>query len=323
MEFLDRKEVFSLSVDAYYHKTSKPDKYTAEQREEGFTNYLKDLGKDFRKNQNEIFQIIEDTANEILPKKVLDSVKQFAEFQTFGENVTVKFNVKRGKIKAVAVALGGTVIRSRIDKGSYFVRTEAVQNKVYEEFERIISNQTNWTELINLVINSINDYILQKIYACLISLTSKVPTVNKHVEATNDAFDETSFKRIINIVKAYGSPVIIGTSQAVSAIPMNNANSQADMDDLRNNGFIGIYHGTPVVEIENSFEDKENTIPTLNDNFLFIIPSGQEKIIKCATEGGLHTRSVQEQDWSMSFETYQKVGVSVFEVNNIGIYQMA
>jgi hypothetical protein len=130
-------------------------------------------------------------------------------------------------------------------------------------------------------------------------------------------------KRIINIVKAYGSPVIIGTSQAVSAIPMNNANSQADMDDLRNKGFIGIYHGTPVVEIENSFEDKENTIPTLNDNFLFIIPSGQEKIIKVATEGGLHTRSVQEQDWSMSFETYQKVGVSVFEVNNIGIYQMA
>jgi hypothetical protein len=107
MEILNRKEAFSLSVDAYYHRSSKPDKYTAEQREEGFRAYLADLGKDFRKNQNEIFQIIEDTANEILPTKVMDSVKQFAQFQTFGENVTVKFNVKRGKIKAVAVSLGG------------------------------------------------------------------------------------------------------------------------------------------------------------------------------------------------------------------------
>jgi hypothetical protein len=155
------------------------------------------------------------------------------------------------------------------------------------------------------------------------SLVSKVPTVNKHVEATNESFNEAELLRIVNIIKSYGNPVIIGTPQAVSQIPMNNTASQTDMDDLRNHGYIGIYRGTPVVEIPNSFEDKENTIPTLNDNFLFIIPSGQEKMIKVAMEGGLHTRSVQEGDWTYSFETYQKVGVSVFEVNNIGIYQMA
>jgi hypothetical protein len=203
------------------------------------------------------------------------------------------------------------------------MKTEAVQCKVYEEFQRIISNQADWTSLMNMVIVAINDYILQKIYDCLMSLVSKVPTVNKHVEATSESFSETELLRIVNVVKAYGSPVIIGTSQAISSIPMNNTASQTDMDDLRQHGFIGLYRGTPIIEIQNSFENRDNTIPTLNDNFLFIIPSGSEKMIKVAMEGGLHTRSVQELDWSYSFETYQKVGVSVFEVNNIGIYQMA
>lgn len=323
MEILNKKDVFSLSIDAYYHKTSVPEKYTAEQREEGFRAYLSDLGKDFRKNQNEIFQIIETTANEILPKKVLESVKQFAQFQTFGENVTVKFNVKRGKIKAVAVAIGGSVRRSRVDKGFYFMKTEAVQCKVYEEFERVLAGLTNWTELMNMVISAINDYILEKIYDCLMSLVSKVPTVNKHVETASASFSETDFNRIINIVKAYGSPCIIGTSMAVANIPMNNSASQADMDDLRNRGYIGLYRGVPVIEIQNSYENADNTTPVFDDNFLFVIPSGQEKMIKVAMEGGLHTRSTQEQDWTYSFETYQKVGVSVYEVNNIGIYQMA
>jgi DNA replicative helicase MCM subunit Mcm2 (Cdc46/Mcm family) len=106
MEKLTRKQAFSLAVDAYYKKSSV-EEFSADEREQGLKEYLADLAKDYRNNKNEIFQIIEDTVDEVLPKRVLELVNNFAEFKNFPENTTVKFKAKNGKIKAVDVALGG------------------------------------------------------------------------------------------------------------------------------------------------------------------------------------------------------------------------
>lgn len=137
MEKLTKKQVFELSLDAY-HKKSSDARFTAQEREEGFRNYLADLNKDYRANKNEIFAIIEDTVNIILPVKVQDAIKPFADFQDFPNNSLIKFRVKNGKIKAVSVAVGSTVSRQRIDNGWFVMTTEAVQCKVYEEYERVI-----------------------------------------------------------------------------------------------------------------------------------------------------------------------------------------
>lgn len=60
-----------------------------------------------------------------------------------------------------------------------------------------------------------------------------------------------------------------------------------------------------------------------DDEYLFILPAGQEKIVKVALEGGLITRETSMQgDWTINFEAYQKAGVAVYSVNNIGIYKM-
>lgn len=137
MEKLTKKEVFSLSMDAY-NRTSSNVEYTAEERGEGFQAYLQDLGKNYRMNKDEIFQIMEETASAILPRKVEDMVKQFAEFKNVDNNTTIKFKIRKGKIKAVEVALGGQVERQRIDNGTLMLPTEAIECKVYEEFERVI-----------------------------------------------------------------------------------------------------------------------------------------------------------------------------------------
>jgi hypothetical protein len=318
MDKMTRKEAFSLAVDAYYKKSSVAE-YSAEDREEGLRNYLADLNKDYRNNKNEIFQIIEDTVNEILPKKVLDLVRDFAEFQTFNDNVTVKFKAKNGKIKATWVAIGGTVERNRVDKGSFTVKTEAVQCKVYEEYERVIGGLVDWTSLINEVVNAIMEAIMRKVYQTLIGVYSKLPAVNAH---TTPAFDGAEFTKVANVIKAYGNPVIMGTPLAVAQIPLDTYASEADKMDIRNKGFLGMYKGMSVVELPQSFEDETNLVKVFDDQYLFIIPAGAEKIVKVALEGGLKTRESNGQDWTVNFEAYQKVGVSTFAVNNIGMYKM-
>jgi hypothetical protein len=318
MEQLTRKEVFQLSVDSYYKRSSN-DKYTAEERAEGLRNYLADLNKDYRENKNKIFQIIEDTVNEVLPTRVLDSVKTFAEFRQFDQNTTVRFKVKNGKIKAVSVAIGGTVKRARVDKGWFTMKTEAVMAKVYEEYERVISGQVDWNELINMVSDAIMDAILIKVHQALIGVYDSLPTVNKHSSPT---IDTAELDKIINIVKAYGTPVIMGTPVALGQVPMSypSAPTDADKMDMRTKGYIGMYKGCICAELPNSYEDADNAVKTFNDKYIFIVPSGGEKIVKVAMEGGLITKDSNGEDWTVNFEAYQKVGVGIQAINNIGMY---
>lgn len=318
MEKLTRKEAFSLAVDAY-HKRSSVEKFSAEERMEGLVNYLADLNKDYRNNKNEIFQIIEDTASAILPKKVNEIVKQFAEFKDFPDNTQVKFKVKNGKIKAVEVAVGGSVRRERIDKGMFTLSTEAIQCKVYEEYERVIGGQVDFAELINMVVEAITEAIMEKVYLALIGIYSKLPVANAHTSAS---LDKTELDKLINVVKAYGQPVIMGTPLAVAQISLDTYATEVDKMDIRNQGYLGQYKGCSVVEVANSFTDETNTTKVFDDQYLFIIPAGQDKIVKVATEGGLKVRETQGQDWTTNFEAYQKVGVSVLSVNNIGMYKI-
>jgi hypothetical protein len=322
MEKLTRVEAFSLALDAY-HKRSSKEEFSAEQRVEGLRNYLADLNKNYRANKDEIFQIVEDVVNEILPKKVLETVSQFAEFRTFDNNTQVRFRVKQThKIKAVEVAVGGSVERVRVDQGWITVGTEAVQCKVYEEYERVIGGLCDWNELINLVVDAINTAIMEKVYQALIGVYADLPTVNAH---TSDVLEVAELDKIINVVKAYGAPIIMGSSLAVQQIPVSfpTAPSEADKNDMRNKGFIGVYKGLPVVELPNSFEDTDNTVKVFDDQYLFVIPAGSEKIVKVALEGGLITRESQGQDWTSNFEAYQKVGTAVYFVNNIGMYKIS
>jgi hypothetical protein len=318
MEKLTRKEAFALSVDVYYKKSTK-EGYSAEERAEGLRNYLADLNKDYRANKNEIVQIVEDTVDEILPKRVLDTVKNFAEFRQFDNDTTCRFKVKNGKIKTVSVAIGGTVRRVRVDKGWFTMSTEAVMAKVYEEYERVISGQVDWNELINMVSDAINEAILIKVHQALVGIFNSLPAVNKH---SSPEVDTAELDKIINVVKAYGQPIIMGTPVALGQLPVNYpANpSEADKADMRSKGYIGMYKGCACVELANSFYDADNAVKMFDDKYLFIIPSGGEKIVKVAMEGGLITREANGQDWTVNFEAYQKVGVGIQAINNIGMY---
>lgn len=320
--FMDfsKKQIVDLAVDTYFGKSSNP-KYTAEQRADGFHNVLQDLNKDYRSNKDKIFTIVEETVSEIAPKVVLENVKRWAEFKTFGDNEEVKFILKNGKIKAVEVALGGHVARQRIDKGSFTIQSTALQAKVYEEYERVIGGQVDWSELINLVINAINDAILEKVYNALMSLIDKVPSVN--TAKGTGTIVKKDFDKIISIVKAYGQPVIMGTPLALAELPLDKElATDADKMDIRLKGYLGTYRGCSVVEIENSFEDGRNTKPVFDDSKIFIIPSGQERVIKVAMKGGMKLKTTEGTDWTTNFEAYQKAGVAVLAVNHIGIYEI-
>lgn len=319
MEKLDKKTTLLFSLDAYY-KRSSIDKYTAEERVDSFHDYLRDLtmgSANYRENKNELFAIIEQTVNEVLPKRVFEQVKNFAEFKNVPQNTTIKFRVKNKKIKAVVVALGGHVKRVRVDQGSFTMKVKAIECAVYEEYERIISGLVDWTDLINGVIESITTKILEMVHTALIGIYEKLPAANK-ATALSSTFDQSAFDKIINTVKAYGQPIIIGTPVGLSQLPIV---CDEDKSDIRNMGYIGKYKGCSCVELVNSFEDETNAKPIFDDKYIFIIPSGQEKVVKVAMEGGLVVEESTGEDRTRNYDAYQKAGVGILAVNNIGMYK--
>ena len=308
------KEAVSLVADGYRNVSTNKD-YTAEERREGSRELLSELAKDYRGNKDQIFAIIEETLTQVLPERLEASIGRFAEVKNFAEGDTPKFLVKNGKITAYTVAQGGGVVRQRRDKATILVETEATQVKVYEELARVRAGLVDFNELMDDALDALEEEFYNKIYSAFKGTYANMPPANKDTDVT---VVENKLDKLIAIVKSYGSPLIIGTSVGLSALPKlvaDEANS-----DIYNQGFLGKYKGTPVVEMKNAVTDETNTKFQLDDRYLYIIPEGKDKIVKVAIEGDAYVRDQDGQDWTVNFEAMVQNGTAVLQNNHFCIY---
>ena len=101
-----------------------------------------------------------------------------------------------------------------------------------------------------------------------------------------------------------------------------NAFSDNMKDQLWNNGAFAAYKGHTVVILPQSFEDETNAKKVIDPSIAYIIPTGTEKPVKVAFEGGAQVRSFENRDWSTEIQTYQKVGIATYLVNpGICVYE--
>ena len=82
-----------------------PADFTASKEEvnETLREELSALAKDYntyRRNKYDIFEIIQEAADEIIPNEVLSTMGQFAEVRQFPNNVKPQFKVKKGRARA-------------------------------------------------------------------------------------------------------------------------------------------------------------------------------------------------------------------------------
>lgn len=308
------EEATNLVVDGYRNVSSHKD-YTAEERRDGANALLVELAKDYRNNKNQIFQIIEETITEVLPERLEATIGRFAEIKMFAEGDTPSFSVKNGKITAYSVSIGGTVSRQRRSKRTITVETEATQVKVYEELTRVRAGLVDFNELIDDALDAIEDEFYNKIYQTLIGTYANLPAANKE---TDTSVDEVKLDRLIAVVASYGSPMILGTRMGLSTLPA--IDSSEAKSDKYNQGYLGKYKGTPVVEMKNVVTDETNEEFVLEDRYFYIIPEGKDKIVKVGIEGDAYVREESGQDWTLNFETMVQNGTAVLQTNYFAIY---
>jgi hypothetical protein len=335
---LDRNNLLALMKTVAKADVSAPTSYSFngesfsyEALNETLRRELKEYAGDYasyRENKNLIFSLIEETLDEILPKKVTKQYEAFAEVKTFAQGDKPIFrrqltSNKRAKQFITRVGLAGRYEVFKLGKNeeSFEVQTSAIGGAAQIGFEEFLDGRVDFAEVTRIVMEGMDDLIYEEVGKALATSINQLPPANRVVAA---GFDEAAFDRLLTIASAYGEPTIYCTYEfAVKLVPADAWRYTESMkDELWRTGRLASYKGRKVVILEQGFVDETNTTKVIDPGYCWIIPSGANtKPVKIAFEGNtLVSERDNNWDWSREIQVYKKVGVVCMMTNDICSY---
>ena len=295
-------------------------------------NELNELAGDYssyRENKNIIFKMIEETLDEVLPKKVVQQYDQFAEVKTFAQGDKPIFRRslnKRARAKQFVTRVGLAGIYEVFKLGPaedecFEVRTSAIGGAAQIGFEEFLDGRVDFAEVTKIIMEGMDELIYKEVAAALKASINQLPPANR---VAAPGFDEASMDRLITIASAYGTPTIYCTYEfAVRMIPQEAWRyTEAMKTELWNTGRLATYKGTKVIIIEQGFEDETNSRKVIDPGYAWVIPTRADgKPVKIAFEGGTIVDEFNNPgDRSREIQVYKKVGVVAMLANNICAY---
>ena len=279
----------------------------------------------YRENKNTIFALIEETINDVLPKKVMDQYGQFAEVKTFAQGDKPIFRQKisvasrrRAKQFITKVGLAGVYEVFKLDGQSYEVQTNAIGGAAQIGFEEFLDGRVDFATVLEIVMEGLDETIYVEIAKALKGAVTSLQDANKH---SANVFSEAEMDRLLGVADAYGQSTIYCTYEfAATMIPENGWISDAMKDQMWNMGYLANYKGHRVIILPQSFEDETNTKKVIDPGYAWIIPTGGDKPVKVAFEGDTLVDERKNGDWSREVQVYKKVGVGAVITNNICVY---
>lgn len=284
----------------------------------------------YRRNKYELFDLLAQNAEEVLPRKVLDLIGSFAEVAQYGNNDRLVFKVKRGAQRGrqfVTRATNSGVYETfRLDYDYMEVYSHTIGGAGIIDFERYLDGLEDIAEIYEIILDGMMTEIFREIQQCLAAQWNNTgrPANNK---VSANTFDYQKMAQLVQVVSAYGTPVIYcsslfaATMLNVVATPAGPVVSDKEIDEIRERGYIGKFAGAPVVVIPNSFEDENNDKLVFDPRFAYVIPAGKEKLVKVALVGQTIIDEWKNTDRSMEIQGYKKVGVGIVSAPHYwGIY---
>ena len=337
MEFND---ILKLAKTVAKADPSKPVAYSFGEKSFGYSEMNETLRAEFaalapdyrtyKINQNTIFALIEQTIDDVLPNRVMEQYGQFAEIKTFAQGDKPIFTQKitqasrnRAKQFIGKVGLAGLYEVFKLDGRSYEVTTNAIGGAAQIGFEEFLDGRVDFAEVLNIVMAGLDECIYMEIEKQLIGAAQNVQTANVNNSSTQNTFNEKEMDRLLSISDSYGGRATIYCTFefAATMIPSDNRWSNEMKNTMWNNGYLGAYKGHQVIVLPQSFEDETNSKKVIDPSYAWIIPTGAEKPVKIAFEGGTIVDEYTNYDRSKEVQIYKKVGVRAIFSNDICVYK--
>ena len=328
------QEIKELALNAA--RGTAPENYSVENVNDALRDELNAMCSsinEFRRNQYDIFEIIIETADEIVPKKVIDYLGIFAEVKIVGNGQKAMFKRKLGKNRAkkflTQVGLSGVYETFRLDTETFTVEAHAVGGAGTIDFDRMLDGSENMADIMDIITEGLTDSVFYEVQKALVAAygAAGVPAANKKNQNTFVAKD---MQDLVNVVRSYGtSAVIFACPEFVAAMGPDQIGDKSydavyspkDIEDIANTGYIKMFRGTPIVQMPQSFIDENNNKTTMNPQYAFVLPAGGEKVVKVVLEGPTQMWMRDNRDQSMEINAYKKIGAAILTYHNWGIYK--
>ena len=305
------------------------DKFSYAELNETLRSELRELAGTYalyRENKNTIFSLIEETIDDVLPKKVLEQYGQFAEIKTFAQGDKPVFTQRittaakrRAKQFITKVGLAGIYEVFKLDGKSYEVPTSAFGGAAQIGFEEFLDGRVDFADVLDIVMEGLDECVYLEIERALKGAVTSLQAANK---ATENSFVESAMDNLISIADSYGQATIYCTYEfAATRVPAEGWVSDDMKNQKWNNGYLANYKGHRVIVLPQSYEDETNAVKVIDPAYAWIIPTGgNDKPVKVAFEGQAIVNEYVNRDLSREVQVYKKLGVAAIITNNICVY---
>ena len=320
-------------------KGTAPTNFTVDNVNDAFIDGLKEFAgsyNQFMKNRYDIYDIIIEAIDQILPKNVIDALGAFAEVKQVAQGEKAMFRRKVGRARAkkflTQVGLSGVYETFRLDSETFEVGAHAVGGGATVDFERMLDGAESLAECVDIVTEGLTNAVFVEVQKALNAAVSVMPATN----IAQGSWDAEEMVRLLTVVRAYGSPVIYACPEFVAAmgpdaivpVLMNDTTNVAqgiyspkDIEAIHDYGFISVFRGAPVVQLPQSFVDENNTETYVNPRLAYIFPAGQAKVVKVVLEGATQIRDHENKDNSMEVYAWKKMGCAILTHHNWAMYE--
>lgn len=334
---MDKKAIKDLVVCSFYGKTPDPTKYSVSDVQGAVKEELNKIAYDYnsyRRNKLDLFEIVQEAWDEVLPKQVEQFMGTFAEIRTVPLLQKAQFKVQTGRRRAkqfiTEVALSGVYESFRLDSNTFEVGGRAIGGAAYIDFERYLCGEEDISESLNILLEGLTERIYGEVQKALLAAVNAAdrPANNRYVSA---GFDADMMAKACQVAGTYGNGVVIYaapefvTEMGPDAIgapvyaPMDTAGNgyatpvynPRNIEEIAQYGRIKTFRGNPIIEIPQSYTDIDNEVTVTNPAVAYIFPTGREKPVKIVFEGGTQIDDWQHRDRSFEVEVYQRVGVAI------------
>ena len=166
------KELRELAL--YAAKGEAPANYSTSSVNKAVADGFRELAgsvNQFMKNRYDIYDIIIESVDEIVPAKVMDAVSIFAEVQTVPQGQKALFKQKIGKARArkflTQVGLSGVYETFRLDNKTFELSAHAVGGAVSIDFERMLDGADVLADLMDVITEGMVDSVYLEVHRAL------------------------------------------------------------------------------------------------------------------------------------------------------------
>ena len=316
-------------------KGTAPETFSVNDVNAAFVDGLKELAgtyNQFMKNRYDIYDIIIESIDEVIPADVMSAIGAFAEVQQVAQGEKAMFRRKKGAQRAkkflTQVGLSGVYETFRLDADTFEISAHAVGGGATIDFERMLDGAESLAEVVGIVTEGLTNAVFVEVQKALIAALQVMPATNKIA----GSWSADNMVKLLNVVRAYGNPVIFAPPEFVAAMgpdaivptiasAAQGVYSPKDIEAIHDYGFVQVFRGAPIVKMPQSFVDETNTETYVDPRLAYIFPAGQEKVVKVVLEGQTQIRDHENKDNSMEVFAWKKMGCAILTHHNWAMYQ--